>query len=68
MIVNIYITMIPGADRPYVGTVPPAPSFTERAAGTKVFRAEVELADYDKVDGVISSVPAKLLPPQENPV
>jgi hypothetical protein len=52
MLVNVWLVAQDGADRIYVSTSPP-PQELEKLKPTKVFRAEVEIPGYDKVDGVI---------------
>ena len=55
MNVPVYITMCPGYDRPFVSTSPPHEAL-EKKPGMKVWRVDVEVPGFDKVDGVIRAV------------
>lgn len=60
MIVNVYILMVPGGDRPYVSTTLPSEAL-QRTPGTKLFLAPVELPGFDRgVDGVVQVKAAEL--------
>jgi hypothetical protein len=61
MIVNVYILMQPGADRPYVSTTPPHKELAEKP-GTKLWRAEIEVPGFDRVDGVLAVSADSILP------
>jgi hypothetical protein len=58
MIVNVYIVMRPGGDRPYVSTFL-APSLIKEP-GTQVFLAEVDVPGFKQVDGIIRVAGAEL--------
>jgi hypothetical protein len=60
MIVNVYILMQPGADRPYVSTHPPSEEFQQAEPGMKLFVALVDLPGFDKVDGVVQATAVEL--------
>ena len=55
MIVDLYILVVPGWDRPFVSTREPSQAFQQTADG-KLFVAQVELPAFHKIDGVISVV------------
>lgn len=50
MIVNVYITIDPKGDRPYVSTSPP-PKDLDRSKGIKVYLVEAHIPEKN-VDGV----------------
>ena len=59
MIVRLWITMVPGADRPYCSTTPPSPERKHlvNGKGGKVFRADVLLPGFGSTeDGKIEAV------------
>jgi len=51
MVVNVYITIDPKGDRPYVSTQPP-PKELDRSKGVKVYLVEAFIPDEPRVDGV----------------
>jgi hypothetical protein len=55
MLVPIYMTLAPGADRPYVSTTP-RPAGLPTPPGWKFFRVDVELPGFDMLEGQIVAV------------
>ncbi len=53
MIVNIWVTLDPKGDRPYVSTSPP--TTLARLPGMQVFLVEVFIPDPVPVDGVLQA-------------
>jgi hypothetical protein len=53
MIVNGYLILEPGADRPYFSHTPP--TAYQRKPGAKVYVFSLNVPDFMEVDGVIQS-------------
>ena len=53
MLTSFWVTLAPGADRPYCSSAPPTPERAEalRRQGCQIMRVEVEFPDWNVEDG-----------------
>lgn len=58
---TFYVFCEPGMDRPCFSHTPPSDAQMKRfeALGTKVFKGEVDLPGFERVDGVLQPVQAE---------